>query len=104
MVSQYCAVLKMPVRKTNSSRATVASTATTVNAVYSGIGLLTGVGSPPVDHPASVREHLTDRLVRQQPTHRDHQEEDELLQRHPEDQLDTGDVRRVVVPVLADDP
>ena len=44
IVNQYCAVPKMPVRNTNSSSATVASTAITVSTVYSGIGGSSRVG------------------------------------------------------------
>src|SRR6478752_6398607 len=96
IVNQYCAVVKMPVRNTNSSRATVASTAITVNTVYSGIGGLPS--SLPTPHP---REDLADGFVREQPADRYDDEEHQLLHRHREDQLDPGHVRGVVVPVLS---
>src|SRR4249919_3247690 len=94
--TQYCKEPKMPVRNQHSSSSTTPTMATPVSRVYSGIGLPGRSGSQPA-------EHLADRSVRQQSADRHHDEERQLLDRHPEDQLPTGHEPRVVRPVITND-
>src|ERR671912_48530 len=95
MAIQYCAWEKTPVRSQKRSAATVPSTERTAMAVYSGIA----EGSP-TDPP----EHGPHGLVGEKAADRDDDEEDELLERHPERQEDAGRVRLAVRPVVPDDP
>src|SRR6478735_2782562 len=91
MASQNCSRLKTRVPDQRSS-AMVTTTATTASTVYSGIGVR------PRPQPAHDVEHAADRLVGQQPTDGDDDEEDELLERHAQRQVDASDVERVVGP------
>src|SRR5215207_2717220 len=80
----------MPVRAARASTATTATTATTAITVYSGIG-------------SSTRKEAADRLVREQRAQRDHEEEDDLLQRDGEREAPSGHVLGRERPVTARD-
>src|SRR6478609_2326475 len=96
MLSQNCSRENTRVPDHRSST-TVASTATTASTVYSGTGVRAGAAA------AHEAEHLPHRLVGEQAADRDDEEEDELFERHPQGQLDAGDVERVVGPVATPD-
>src|SRR5829696_1416874 len=96
IATQYCAVAKIPVRSQANSSTTTPATAAKVRMVYSGTARLVD-GLPPCADDAAHR------FVGQQTADRDHHEEQELLQRQPQRQLDAGDEAGVVGPMLAVD-
>src|SRR5690348_9654641 len=81
MLTQNCARAKTRVPDQRSST-TVATTARTASTVYSRIGAL---ASP---EPPQHRQHPPDGLVGEQPAEGDHDEEDELLDRHAAGQVE----------------
>src|SRR6266511_499528 len=85
---QYARVARSPVRSTRSSSTTTATTAITAAIVYSRTGALQ-------DPPHG--------LEGEEPAHRDHDEEDQLLDGKVAGQLPPGGVPVAVGPVAAGD-